>query len=49
VAEAFAAFINTVDNDNPQPDAVNDPLSQIGRAHFAFWKAVEDVSRLFNI
>jgi len=50
VAETLAAFIKTADNDvdNPQPDAVNDPLSQIGRAHSAFWKAIEDVSRLFT-
>jgi hypothetical protein len=46
IIDSFNAFIEAVDNDHPEPQAVDDPCSSIGKAYYTFWKAVGDAGTL---
>jgi hypothetical protein len=49
VVQSFDAFLKVVRGSPPEPDAVDDPLSPIGRSYYAFWKTVGDAATLAHI
>ena len=49
VQKAFSNFVDALENDRPQPNAVNETTSRIGNAYYCFWKSVEDVECLIKL